>query len=58
MARCEQVSNERPQSSYQTFSKVFWNFLWSINVKNKYKNFIRKCILDQPYYIKENKTHL
>lgn len=40
MIRCEQMNNESAQSSNESFSKEFWDFLWFMNIKNKYKYFI------------------
>lgn len=37
---------KKPQASGQSFPKSFWTFLWSLKIKNKYKHFLRKCILN------------
>lgn len=43
---CIDASNDRSQISRHSFPKPFWDFLWSLEMKNKYKPFIRKCILN------------
>ncbi|KAK4718805.1 hypothetical protein R3W88_017143 [Solanum pinnatisectum] len=37
------VKGNIAQSSNHVFSKVFWNFLWAMKIKNKHKHFLRVC---------------
>lgn len=45
LARCSNATN-RPQASFHSFPKPFWNFFGSLKIKNKHKHFLIKCILN------------
>lgn len=45
LTRCSNANN-RLQANFHSFPKNFWSFLCSLKVRNKYKHFLRKCILN------------